>query len=175
MGHQIQRQASPTLDIIDGHPDMAYTLASSLREADKKEVLAVYDIDPDNLAHALADSIQLAIKEDGHVHGIVSGVGEDKRLIGLFGYGDFSTDRLYPNGCIWLVSTDELFEKHALTTTKIFIRYLLPQLLLKYGSVGNYVLAENHVHIDWLTMCGFRKEHTRVIGKEPFILMRRDL
>jgi len=176
MGHQVQNEASATLEIIEAHPDMAYAIANSLRQADKDEICAVYDVSEELLPHALENSLTMAVKEAGSCFAILGPKHEDgkRRIISLFGYGDFSTDRRYPNGTVWLVSTEELFENHAHTVTKVFLRFLLPQLLDKYGSVGNYVKASNTVHVRWLKRCGFKVDHRRQFNDESFLLMRKD-
>ena len=170
MGHPSNRPTSHQLDIIPAHPDAAYWWADHMREADVDELLFTGQ-DPLKTPAQMLEST-MSIHEPNFL--LVDG---DDVIHGMWGHGPWpkaDDGPPTPDGFIWLVSDDVLFEKHPVEMTRRMRFEILPALLDGeglYKSVGNFVHSENEVHLRWLQAAGFSARYTAEFGGATFILM----
>lgn len=142
------------------------------------ELIVVHDGEYTNVGDLLAGSFG---GDDGRVMSITA----DGEIQALWGYGDWPEmtqwedeegepvpkHPLAPNAYVWLVGTDALFDQYPFEMTRRFSKKILPALLEVYGSVGNFVMAANEVHLNWLKSCGFKCYAYEEINGEEFHLM----
>ena len=117
--------------------DLHY-VSDNMREMDKLEALYQADQDPET---ALKVSY-LASKE------VMAICGDEDNPIGICG--------VTANGCIYMVSTEELFDNKKYRIQLIRQgRKWVDNLLESYKILYNYVYAENTSAIKWLKALGF--------------------
>lgn len=89
----------------------------------------------------------------------------DGRAEAMFGV---APSPLPGHGLIWLLGTDEC-ARHGLTLTR-GARLWIPWLSQGWHQIGNYVHAENHVHVRWMEALGFHLVRETTLGPEqaPF-------
>lgn len=167
MGSAIERALSGALKFSNIHPDDAYILGPHLRAADRKEVGIFSSIEA-----PVEYQLQLSLERmegDGleilDEHGI---------LHGMFGHAPWGEGGP-AEGYIWLLSDDALFAKHKKTVHRIARDYFIPRVLEHYGSVGNYIHADNEVHLKWLARLGFKPAFSAEIKGNLFHFMKRDV
>lgn len=149
--------------------DACYWWARDMREADLEELLYAGATPFLSPAEMLVESL---VPGDP----LVGIVDKEGKLQGMFGWGPWnpgSTDPEMPEGYIWMVTTEKLFEEYPVEMTRRFRREILPRLLGEeaYRSLGNLVLYKNTEHLKWLTAAGFRCRGKILIRCIPFLLM----
>ena len=117
--------------------DLHY-VRDNMREIDKLEALYQADQDPET---ALKVSY-LASKE------VMAICGDEDNPIGICG--------VTPNGCIYMVSTDEIYiQKYRIQLIRKG-RIWVDELMKSYTILYNVVYAENVAAMKWLESLGFR-------------------
>lgn len=165
MGRRVLKVKKDTLNLTVAHPDHAYALAPHLREADKKEINAYYP-DEDH-GHVL----QYGIETSDQCFTINYG----KTIHGLWGHGSWTSGGPLPGvtGFIWMLTDEILFKRHSLALTRTARKVIFPQLDKVYGTYGNWVHSDNHVHLRWLLRAGFKDCGSSLINGNPFSLLLR--
>lgn len=148
------------------HPDDAYALAPSLRPVDKRELELAWDGSED-IGDLLAASVEMS--------GVTYSITDDTGVIhGMWGHGDWVSGPTRAGmGYVWLLSDEALFREHAITMTGYARRVVFPYLDRRYSAYGNFLLAENLVHIRWLLGANFKRAAPATIGGEAFSLYLR--
>ena len=138
--------------------DLHY-VSDNMREIDKLEALYQADQDPET---ALKVSY-LASKE------VMAICGDEDNPIGICG--------VTPNGCIYMVSTEELFDNKKYRIQLIRKgRIWVDELMKSYTILYNVVYAENVAAMKWLESLGFKFiEYHKEYGvhKKPFFQFMR--
>ena len=117
--------------------DLNYVCAN-MRQMDRMEALYQTGYDPE-------DALRLTYLSGEKVMAIA---GDEDQPMGLCG--------VMPNGCIWFVATDELFDNKKYKIQLIRKgREWIDSLLKSYKLLYNFVYAENHTAIKWLEALGF--------------------
>lgn len=162
MGHSTEHQVSPGLILVRAHPDDAYVIGNRLRAADAEEMAVVSTFDGSTTADMLRESIE----DSDECWAILD---NSRRLLGFWGHGQWPlTNALSNEGYVWLVSTDELFDRFPKELTRLARDTFFPQLDLMYSSYGNIIMATNEVHLKWLGALGFKLEGIHKIRGESF-------
>lgn len=134
-------------------------VSDNMREMDKLEALYQADQDPET---ALKVSY-LASKE------VMAICGDEDNAIGICG--------VTPNGCIYMVSTDELFNNKKYRIQLIRKgRIWVDELMKSYTILYNVVYAENVAAMKWLESLGFKfiEYHEEYgVHKKPFFQFMR--
>lgn len=159
------RQVSPGIRLDYAHPDDAYVIGNQLRDADTEEIHLVGSGGP------TCDMLRESIEDSDECFSIMD---SDHRLLGFWGHGRWLLSGPHCNeGFVWLVSTDELFQRFPKELTRLARDTFFPQLDAMYTSYGNMVLGSNAVHIKWLASLGFKLKGQHTIrGKQFYNLMR---
>lgn len=149
--------------VTDATPAHAVELSKNLRVADRIECEKLYGVHvEDALAYSVltSDVTWAFLNDQGKCMGI-SGVGPS-------GVPDYGT--------IWMVSSDELFERYKFQFLREAKRHI-HEFHEVYPILTNVVDPHNHVHIKWLQWMGF--EFTRVLQLgplyQPFVSFERRL
>ena len=134
-------------------------VSDNMREMDRLEALYQADQDPET---ALKVSY-LASKE------VMAICGDEDNPIGICG--------VTPNGCIYMVSTDELFNNKKYRIQLIRKgRIWVDELMKSYTILYNVVYAENVAAMKWLESLGFKfiEYHEEYgVHKKPFFQFMR--
>ena len=134
-------------------------VSDNMREIDKLEALYQADQDPET---ALKVSY-LASKE------VMAICGDEDNPIGICG--------VTPNGCIYMVSTEELFNNKKYRIQLIRKgRIWVDELMKSYTILYNVVYAENVAAMKWLESLGFKfiEYHEEYgVHKKPFYQFMR--
>jgi hypothetical protein len=155
------------LTVEASHPDDVYALSGALCESDRLHLRAVFDPDApeghrgEMLAQTLEDSHQSFPITDG-----------DNRILGMWGHRHW--DPVLNIGRIWLLSTDELFDKHLRELTVVFRREIIPALADHYDILSVLVRAKNHGLMRWLIGANFITTYGNSLGGEDFTLLTMD-
>lgn len=138
-------------------------LARRLREADRNELCAISDEDPEyTLFQGIRSSVPCRAVVD-HLD----------KPVALFGVNPDGPDS--ETGLVWLLGTDELSRY-----SYVFLRHCLRELEdlhRHYSLLWNFVDARNHLHLRWLMWAGFRKVRAvPAYGREKrrFFLVARE-
>lgn len=158
---------APNLTMTLALPDHAYALSGALREIDKFEIRTNYPTMTE------VEGLRQGIGTSGEAFAISSFA--DNVIHGLWGHGPWASGLSSSNlGYVWLVSDDTLFDKYAKTVTKVARKEIFPTLDRLYSNgYGNLVYQDNHVHLRWLSSCGFNAKGIYMLEKFPFVLMMR--
>ena len=130
-------------------------LASNLREADRKELIASSGLEP-------LDALTLSVDISEECNTIVT---DDNKVAGIFGVARINET----TGCPWLMGTNLIKEIRS-----EFLRGSMDWIIEKnneYQVLTNFVHAENTTAIRWLKYLGFsfpRLVEEYGVGKEPF-------
>lgn len=148
------------------HPDHCHALAPNLCDNDKKWVDCAYEESgPSVHSYALEESI--GVSDQAFVLSDTS-----NRILGIWGHG--SLDRPSGLGSIWLMSTEELWQKHARELTRRFRREILPKVDSVYPVYGCTVLNDNSRLIRWLAGANFTANHRSWRTGTLFTFMTRE-
>lgn len=139
-----------TLKVVKAELAHAHYLADRLRDADRREVLAVSDY---SLATVLAESL---VQSESAFTAVL---GDEP--IACFGVA--LTSLLRKHGRPWLLSSDRIYECRisALKESRKFIE----SLRAKYSYLSNYVSADNYTSVEWLKWLGFTLYPPVALGK----------
>lgn len=146
------------------HPDMAYTLASSLCQSDRTHFAAICDMGEEWLAEYMD-----AVLTDTHQSFAIS--DEDGVLQGIWGHSLY--DPIMNIGELFLLSSETLFPDHLLDLTRDFRREVLPVMDKTYDALICNVRSDNHGLVRWLVKAGFRATFRNELGGEQFVMMTR--
>lgn len=166
MGHQDRDTTPDKLIVSYAHPDMAYWLAGDLREEDLQELEALSEHPGTPGVECLAESI------DTSDHCLYIMEKESRKILGFFGWGKWDQlDETFPNAYVWMIPSKTLMAEHFREVTRAFRGYLLPELVNRYGSVGNYIMDRNATIQRWMTTAGFERKETIWIDGNEFTMM----
>ena len=138
--------------------DLNY-VCSNIRNIDRIEIKYQTNEDPE-------EALRLSFL---HSKTVMTVAGDEDQPMGICG--------VISNGCIWLISTDELFSNKKYKIQLIRVGRKWVDILLKsYKILYNVVYAENESAIKWLKSLGFQfttyhKEYGE--HKKPFFEFMR--
>ena len=166
MGHQDRDAASNRLIASYAHPDMAYWLACDLRREDLEELEALSEKEGVPGVDCLAESIETSD------HCLFIMEAETRTILGFVGWGKWDQlDETFPNGYVWMIPSRTMMTDHFREITRAFRDYLLPELVERYGSVGNYIMNRNSVIRRWMSKAGFQDKETIEVDGHEFTMM----
>lgn len=167
MGHQGRDQASGYLSISEAHPDCVYWFTHDIRKKDWLELKAITGCE-ENPRHVLS-----AMVEQTDCCFLIHG-GEDDSALGVLGFSDWpleQAEEFTPALGIWMLPTQTLLQSHLRALVRQTKEHILPTLLRRRSSIGNYILQSNPFMLKFLHRLGFEKVHSRVVGGLTFDLM----
>lgn len=123
------------------------TLARYMRDADKREIYLMSGSSPEEalVRSFMGSSTCITVTRDGW----------PILMAGVAPWGTI--------GAPWLLAADQA-EDHPKRFLKDAIPFVEGQLAI-YGTLANFVHAENHVSINWLSRLGFSIGRVKLIGK----------
>lgn len=161
MGRKLRspEQPGPRVEVVQSHPLHAAWIVNRMREADARECWLAARASPGQALGVGATR--------SHPHALTALLNQQPEA--MFGVCPCDVEG---RGSIWLLGTDEV-TRHPVTLTWA-ARAWIPWFFERGGwrELGNYVHAENIVHVRWLEALGF--ERRRLIpdygpAKTPFL------
>lgn len=165
MGTSLQQQVPLPLILGPAHPDHAYTLAPRLCEQDREHLTYSFE-DGSPIEECIRCTVEWS-EQCFTIH------DADGVLEGLWGHGSWG--RSSGVGFVWLLCSEDLWDKYLLSLTKIFRQFIVPSLDELYSAYGCEIMSKNLPLVRWLTRSGFRAAtHSDDTG-ETFVCMMRGL
>lgn len=131
----------PAYQLIPARRKTAFDLASQMRGADVRELLAGTNHSP---LTALLDALDVSLEAwEGWI-------GDD--LLCMFGVGNI--DYASGSGSPWMLGTD-MIDEYFLTFAKVS-QLWIADVRARYGHLHNFVDARNTASLRWLEWLGFR-------------------
>ena len=142
-------------------PAHAVELLPNLRQADVRECEKLYGC-------SAGDALLASVATSDMAWAFLN---DEEECMGIAGVGDTGVEDY---GSIWMVSSDELFERYKLPFLRNAKR-MVEEFHQDYPVLTNVVDPHNHVHVKWLAWMGF--DFTRVLHigplRMPFISFER--